>query len=894
VIDGSLSSAILHHSQSMCSDVSTRKLTSIAAAIVLFCPQFTSVAQGARSLGIDVSTYQGNISAANWATLKRATNVLVGGVFGDGRDFVMIRSTRGGTTGEDHRQGGYPSGNNTFFDFSQRYDDPYYVQNINRATAAGLFAGTYHFSRPDILASTTNSDGVTTAGTNNTGTDEANHMLQMASPWMRPGFLPPALDLEVGDGIRTDNEMAQFCVDFSDRIFAVMGVRPAIYINGNYAANILQTATSPSPTLVVADYQTLWSARWPNQTNVSAIDVQNGNPKDSYPPIYGPWDDPPNPTHPWKLWQYASTGRVNAIGGGGSNCDVDVAHGGVEYLKDLLIPALWMNDSSGDWSTLTNWNSGQTPIAPVPGVGQLTPIGTQTLPTPRLPGANDSVILDRGAASVTVTLSSGTHNIRKLYMRETLNITGGSLTINYIPSWDSTTNSAQFSGPVSISGGASLSVPNLLLDATRMFTVNGCNLAFNTLTLMNDVTTPATLMVGGDVNFNSVTGTVATITRSGGAGSSGLINLGAASHAFNVTNGAELFVSASISNGGLIKTGQGALRLTLSSSYAGGTTVSNGTLFVDNTIGSATGSGAVAVYGGTLGGTGIISGPVTIASGGTLSPGSSTPLGTLTINTAPTLNGTNFVQIDRNGVSPLADKINLTAGTLTYGGTLVVSNSGAALLGGEMFTNFVAPAYAGAFAATLLPTLDTGLNWYLGDLTSYGRIKVNRSPAPGPALFFTNTPGAQLQIPIANLVAGASDPDGDAVTLSGIYLTTTNGVTLVTNGTTVFYSNNGNPADSFSFTITDGHGGSATGAVLIAASTIGQFISPPSVSASSITLHFVGGPGLTYYLERSINLPPEWATISTNVVPASGILDYLDDFRDLSGPPSSSFYRLRW
>src|SRR5947199_2486555 len=83
-------------------------------------------AQNLRSLGIDVSTYQGNITAANWATLKRATNQQVSGIFGDGRDFVFIRASRGGTAGEDHRQGGYPSGNNTFYNESCRYDDPYY------------------------------------------------------------------------------------------------------------------------------------------------------------------------------------------------------------------------------------------------------------------------------------------------------------------------------------------------------------------------------------------------------------------------------------------------------------------------------------------------------------------------------------------------------------------------------------------------------------------------------------------------------------------------------------------------------------------------------------------------------------------------------------------------
>src|SRR5262245_34378021 len=200
----------------------------------------TASAQQSRSLGIDVSAWQGSISTATWATLKRATNSQVGGVYGDGRDFVMIRSSRGGTTGEDHRQGAYPSGNNTLYTYSQRYDDPYYVQNINRAINAGLFAGTYHFARPDVLATTLNSDGVTPAGVDNTGADEADHMIQMASPWMRPGFLPPTLDLEAGINERTDDQMAQFCIDFSDRIFAVMGIRPAIYINGNYAANILQ------------------------------------------------------------------------------------------------------------------------------------------------------------------------------------------------------------------------------------------------------------------------------------------------------------------------------------------------------------------------------------------------------------------------------------------------------------------------------------------------------------------------------------------------------------------------------------------------------------------------------------------------------------------------------
>ncbi len=86
-----------------------------------------------------------------------------------------------------------------------------------------------------------------------------------------------------------------------------------------------------------------------------------------------------------------------------------------------------------------------------------------------------------------------------------------------------------------------------------------------------------------------------------------------------------------------------------SNAYRGTTTVASGTLAVNNTFGSGTGTGPVAVNGGTLQGTGFIfpaaGNNVTVAAGGTLQPGSSTAVGTLTMGTpaVPTnvaLNGT--------------------------------------------------------------------------------------------------------------------------------------------------------------------------------------------------------------------------------------------------------------
>ena len=390
-----------------------------AAALLALAITVSAQAQssGNRLLGLDVSAWQGNISQTTWNNLRSVEN----------RQFLFVRSSRGGTTGVDKRNGGYPANDDTAFTLSQRYDDPYFVQNMNRATAAGMLVGSYHFSRPDIITTTSNSGGIA-----NSAVDEADHFIQMAGPFMRAGYLPPTFDLETGDTIRTDNELAQYSIDFSNRIYDVMRIRPMIYINGNYAANVLAGATAARrdqlakpaaapPSLAGPAYTQLWTARYPNQTNPDAINVQTGNPSDGLSTVYGPWDDY-GTAQPWTFWQYASTGRLASFNSGNSNLDFNVVNGGVEFLRDQLVPAVWWTDTGGNWSTLANWNSGQTPATPVSAAGQLTPIGTQTLPTPRLPGVSgtaptsgqfDTVILDRPAADITVTLSSGSFAIRK-------------------------------------------------------------------------------------------------------------------------------------------------------------------------------------------------------------------------------------------------------------------------------------------------------------------------------------------------------------------------------------------------------------------------------------------------------------------------------------------------
>lgn len=99
---------------------------------------------------------------------------------------------------------------------------------------------------------------------------------------------------------------------------------------------------------------------------------------------------------------------------------------------------------------------------------------------------------------------------------------------------------------------------------------------------------------GGRFNLNTRNQTVAGLTGGSGLGGQGVIaNNAATSGTLTVNNTADytydglLIETGSVGNLALAKTGSGTLRLTGSHSYAGGTTVSNGTLIVNGAATSA-------------------------------------------------------------------------------------------------------------------------------------------------------------------------------------------------------------------------------------------------------------------------------------------------------------------
>jgi autotransporter-associated beta strand protein len=215
--------------------------------------------------------------------------------------------------------------------------------------------------------------------------------------------------------------------------------------------------------------------------------------------------------------------------------------------------------------------------------------------------------------------------------------------------------------------------------------------------------------------------------------------------------------------GGLVKQGAGRLSLTGVNTYAGTTTVQNG----------------------TLGGTGTVAGNVLVQAGGALAPGLVATPGTFTlVGNSLTLQGAaNFRVAKNTGV--ISGDLATGAASVSYSGTLTVTNIGTdALTNGDKFTLFSATAYTGTFTTLNLPTLAGGLAWS-NSLATDGSIQVVLAPTI-PSLVGVSLTGTNL-----NLIGTNGSPNAQFVVL-----TSTNVVTPVTNWTRLL-TNNFNVGGSF-------------------------------------------------------------------------------------------------
>jgi fibronectin-binding autotransporter adhesin len=186
----------------------------------------------------------------------------------------------------------------------------------------------------------------------------------------------------------------------------------------------------------------------------------------------------------------------------------------------------------------------------------------------------------------------------------------------------------------------------------------------------------------------------------------------------------------------------------------------------------------------SLVGDGTIVGTLAVQPGGKISPGTS--IGKIGLSGPPSLQGATLMEIRKDGTSRTNDQIQVT-GTVSYGGTLTVSNLGpTALTAGDNFKLFSAGAFAGAFATVTLPPLNSGLDW-TNKLTVDGSIEVVGAKQPQFAVITVS--GSNV------IISGSNGPPNAPYAV----LTATNVAAPLSNWVSIV-TNQFSPGGEFSFT----------------------------------------------------------------------------------------------
>ncbi len=176
------------------------------------------------------------------------------------------------------------------------------------------------------------------------------------------------------------------------------------------------------------------------------------------------------------------------------------------------------------------------------------------------------------------------------------------------------------------------------------------------------------------------------------------------------------------------------------------------------------------------------------------------------------------------------------------------------------------------------------------DLT--GALVLSNAPPVASGATYTRAAGTSLKINIAALLAAStSDPDGDVRTLVSVGSSGQGATVSIASGR-ILYSPANNNDDSFSYTISDGHGNTATETIrVMVVNPAGESVGIVLNALHQPTMRFAGIPGYRYTIQRATASLNDWTDIQTFNAPVTGVFS----FTDPTDPPlPSAFYRMRY